>query len=263
MEIQLLETMFGRMGARVRIREAVGRRNPVGIDIRSDKRGEFFDIRVEPDDRVEYEVIDIRPPLRHLLLMARREDGKQKFLCGHDERHWFVCAVPGNSVTNIVNAMEALQPEEVRGAVNRKVKRRKNRLRRRNEAFVRQGEWFFIPAPELVVKPKLVLRNEPISRGNGGKPHMCQFLYRTGGELVYVCSRRPTGVLEGEYRALLSSNPDARSWNWTRMQRNALAYVRGRVWHPDHKTVVLDGWHRVLMNTENLAPGARAVVFLD
>jgi len=29
----------------------------------------------------------------------------------------------------------------------------------------------------------------------------------------------------------------------------------------DHKTVMLDGWHRVLMNTENQAPGARAVVF--
>jgi hypothetical protein len=39
--------------------------------------------------------------------------------------------------------------------------------------------------------------------------------------------------------------------------------VHGRVWHPDHKTVVLEGWHRVLMNTENQAPGARAVVFLD
>jgi hypothetical protein len=48
-----------------------------------------------------------------------------------------------------------------------------------------------------------------------------------------------------------------------RMQRNALAYVCDRVWHPDHKTVVLDGWHRVFMNTENQAPGARAVVFLD
>src|SRR5215470_8840734 len=163
MESQLLETMFGRMGARVKLREAISRRAPAGIDIRSDKRGEYFDIGVEPNDRVKYEVIDIRPDMRHLLLMGRRDNGKQKFLCGHDERHWFVCAVPGNSVTNVVNAMEALQPAEVRGAVSQKVKRHKDRLRRRNEAFVRQGEWFFIPAPELVVKPKLVLRDEPIS----------------------------------------------------------------------------------------------------
>jgi hypothetical protein len=67
----------------------------------------------------------------------------------------------------------------------------------------------------------------------------------------------------GEYILLLDSNPDAKHWNWSRMMRNPEAYVRGRVWHPDHKTVVLDGWHRVLMNTENQALGARAVVFLD
>ena len=262
METQLVETMFGRMGARVKIREAVGWRSRAGIDIRSDKLGEYFDIAVEPNDRVEYEVVDIRPAMKHLLLMARRDNGKQKFLCGHDERHWFVCAVPGDSVTNVVKAMEALQPAEVREAVTKKVKRTKNRLRRRNEAFVRQGEWFFIPAPDLVVNPKLILRNEPISRGRG-LSHRCQFLYRTGGELVYVCSRYPRGLTTAEYTALLNSNLSTRNWHWTRMQRNAVAYVCGRVWHPDHKTIVLDGWHRVLMNTESLAPGARNVVFLD
>ncbi len=63
MESQLLETMFERMGARVKIRETVSRRHPAGIDIRSDKRGEYFDIGVEATDQVEYEVIDIRPRL--------------------------------------------------------------------------------------------------------------------------------------------------------------------------------------------------------
>jgi hypothetical protein len=47
------------------------------------------------------------------------------------------------------------------------------------------------------------------------------------------------------------------------MQREPSVYVRGRVWHPDHKTIVLDGWHRVFMNTEREAPGALSVVFLD
>ena len=46
-------------------------------------------------------------------------------------------------------------------------------------------------------------------------------------------------------------------------RRNAEVYVRGRVWHPDHKTLVLSGWHRVLMNTEHLAPGRSNVTFLD
>ena len=262
-ESKLLETMFGRMGARVAIRETISERDRAGINIRSDKHGEFFDIRVRPNEEVKYEVVDLQPRLKHLLLMARRENRKDKFLCGHDERHWFVCAVPGDSVTNVVKAMEALQPEEVRSAVRRRVKRIKKRLRRRNEAFVRQGEWFFIPAPELIVNPKLVLKNEPISRGNGSKSHMCQFLYRTGGDLVYVSTSRPRGLTVGEYRLLLKSNPGAKDWGWTEMRRNALAYVSGRVWHPDHKTIVLDGWHRVLMNTEGLAPGASGVVFLD
>ena len=130
METQLLETMFGRMGARVKIRETAGRPHTAGIDIRSDRQGEYFDIGVEAADLVEYDVIDIRPRQKHLLLMARRDNGKQKFLCGHDERHWFVCAVPGTSVSNVISAMEALQPLEVRAAVGRKVKRTKDRLRR-------------------------------------------------------------------------------------------------------------------------------------
>src|SRR3989442_12496981 len=40
-----LETMFERMGARVRVRETFSRNR--GIDIRSDNRGEYFDIGVE------------------------------------------------------------------------------------------------------------------------------------------------------------------------------------------------------------------------
>jgi hypothetical protein len=45
--------------------------------------------------------------------------------------------------------------------------------------------------------------------------------------------------------------------------RDPEVFVRGRVWHNDHKTVVLEGWHRVAMNTEGEAPFASRVVFLD
>src|ERR1041384_5927778 len=185
MDTELLSKKFGQMGARVKVEPFVSniyRNDRGGIDIKADANGEYFDIRVEANDNVDYEVIDTRPDLRHLLLMARRERGKQKFLCGHDERHWFVCAVPGESVSNVVSAMEALQPREVRRVVNRRVRRVKDRLRRRNKAFVRQGEWFFVPVEALSVNPKLVLRNEALSRGGGSKSHMCQHLYRTGGE---------------------------------------------------------------------------------
>jgi hypothetical protein len=47
------------------------------------------------------------------------------------------------------------------------------------------------------------------------------------------------------------------------MRREPSVYVRGRVSHLDHKTIVLDNWHRVLMNTEREAPGMEHVVFLD
>jgi len=266
MDTKLLSKKFGQMGARVKVEPFVSEFSPWetgGIDIKADAKGEYFDIRVEASENVDYEVIDTRPDLRHLLLMARREGHKHKFLCGHDERHWFVCAVPGDSVSSVVNAMEALQPREVKAVVNRRVKRVKNRLRRKNKAFVRQGEWFFVRVDSLVVDQKLVVRNEPLSRGGGSKAHMCQYVYRSGGETVYVGAKYPMGLTKGAYTKLLARNPSARKWAWRIMQRNAAVYVRGRVWHPDHKTIVLNDWHRVMMNTEAGAPGARSVFFLD
>ena len=44
-----------------------------------------------------------------------------------------------------------------------------------------------------------LLSNEPLRRGNDGKPHWAEFCYRTGGETVYVCSRHPNGVTEASY----------------------------------------------------------------
>ena len=264
MDIELLSKKFGRMGARLQVTEVAERsRRGAGIDIGADKRGQYFDIRLAARRNVDYEVVDLRPEMRHLLLLARRESGKEKYLCGHDERHWFVCAVPGASVSGVLTAMEALQPPRVRLALRAKLKRQKNRFRRRNEAFVRQGEWFFVPEPTLFVPEWFLLRNEPLSRGAGSKPHMCQFAYRRGGELVWVCTRYPHGVTEARYRHLLVSNRKAGGWDWRQMVREPDVYVRGRVWHKDHKTVVLDGWHRVVMNTERAAPFAQRVVFLD
>ncbi len=265
MDSDLLRKKFGRMGARLRFTDvALRSRRGAGIDVGADTIGEYFDIRLSPTDNVEYEVIDLQPKMRHLLLLARREDrAKEKYLCGHDERHWFVCAVPERGVTGVITAMEALQPAEIRTVVARVLHRPEERLRRHNAAFMRQGEWFFVPSPEIVVNERLVHRNEPISRGGGSKPHMCQFLYRHGGEVVMVCNRYRSGVTLDQYRKLVQMRPEAAQWNWRSMQRNAAVYVCGRISHPDHKTIVLDGWHRVLMNTESEAPGRNNVVFLD
>jgi hypothetical protein len=175
MDVELLQRKFERLGARLHVAGVAAlARGGAGIDIRTDKRGEYFDIRVAANDSVAYEVVDLRPELRHLLLLARREDSpKEKYLCGHDERHWFVCAVPERQgITSVVAAMEALQPAEVRVVVERNLRRAKDSLRRHNQAFIRQGEWFFIPAPDVIASEGLVRRNEPISRGRG-KPHIC------------------------------------------------------------------------------------------
>lgn len=267
MDTELLVNRFALMGARAQIRDIVnsrrGRFVSPGIDIGLDDAGEFFDIRLARDERVEYEVLEIRPDMRHLLLLGRREGLKEKYLCGHDERHWFVCAVPGASVSGVVGAMESLQPRLVRRAVSVKLKRHKTRFSRRNEAFVRQGEWFFIPEPNISPAEWLVLRNEPLSRGGGSKPHMCQFMFRTGGTTVMVCTQRPAGLTTAQYAALVHSNPKAAKWDWRQMVREPRVYVRGRVWHADHKTVMLDVWHRVAMNTEREAPFAPRVAFLD
>jgi hypothetical protein len=158
--------------------------------------------------------------------------------------------------------MEALQPRGVKGVVGRRVKRVKDRLRRQHKAFVRQEEWFFVPVESLRVDPRLILRNEPLRRA-GSKPYMCQYLYRSGGEIVWVCRHYPQGLTEVGYRAVLRAFSKARNWGWTQMTREPTVYVRGRVWHPDHKTIVLNDWHRLLMNTEREAPGVRNVVFLD
>src|SRR5262249_3991411 len=105
MDIELLQKHFGEMGARVKVREIVRPRwgwrprNTPGVDIHEDQKGEFFDIRLNIETPLDYRVIDLSAVRRHLLLMA--EPNKWKFLCGFDERHWFVCGVPGNGITNV------------------------------------------------------------------------------------------------------------------------------------------------------------------
>ena len=47
------------------------------------------------------------------------------------------------------------------------------------------------------------------------------------------------------------------------MTRDPELYARGAVRHPDHATIVLRGWHRVVMNTEQSARAMQHVAFLD
>jgi hypothetical protein len=268
MDRTTLEDKFARIGARLKVADRPSRRGrtaaPVSLDVQADRRGEFFEVARQPGAGAEVDVLDVQPGDRHLLLLVREKGGKHKFLCGHDERHWFVAAIPESTpVGTVRQAKEALKPAEVRAAQAFHRVKAPARNRRKNAAFVRQGEWFFLPAPGLVVDEKLVLRDEPLTRGNGGKPHRAEFCYRTGGETVYVCPRHRNGVTQGQYERLLARNPKAKGWGWRAMRRNPGVYVRGRILHADHRTVVLHGWHRVLMNTEGQAQAMRNGAFLD
>jgi hypothetical protein len=238
------------------------------LDIRRDKLGEYFEIRTGPGSEQEIVVLNVQPREKHLLLLSRQfgEQGqflaKQKFLCGHDERHWFVAAIPENEpVSTVAGAKIALKPEEIRTREEAVGISRKESFRRRNAAFVRQGEWFFVPDGDVKANPLLVLRNEPLSRGNGEKPHWAEECYRSGGESVYVSGKYPTGLTALEYNRL--PEHERKRSNFRVMQRDASVHVRGEIRHPDHETVSLNGWHRVFMNTENRSSAMRFLAFLD
>lgn len=270
MDVDLLSRHFAHIGARVQVRSDGGRsrrmarQSSVTLDVVRDRFGELFEMRIMPSAEPRIEVLQTVSNQRHLLLLTQMNDTaeKNKFLCGHDERHWFVAAVPGRSVATVRSAMEALKPTGIAALEAQFGLSERRRNRRKNEAFRRQGEWFFVPVTGLKVDPKLVLHNEPVAR-SGSKAHWLEFAYRSGGETVYVAHHYPKGLTTAQYRDLLSSNREARTWQWRTMRRNPTLYAKGRVRHSDHATIVLHDWHQVLMNRESDAPAMRHVAFLD
>jgi hypothetical protein len=244
------------------VRPVLRRRFPLTTQQRTDSGYEIdvIQARRRADERfvirarkkVDPIVLNIEPKQRHLLLQI----GAERYLCGHDERHWFVAGVPTSAKT-VREALLALRPEGLE-----RPRGRKSLFKRRTKNCVRQGEWFFIPAPDLQVPGYLILTHEPIRRGRN-QPHVCQELYRTGGETVVVCPHHPNGITlaEWEKQGGLTAHRKAHRYCAPQtMQRNATAYVRGKVSHPDHATIVLHGWHRVVGNLETTP---EPMAFLD
>lgn len=266
-----LDKHFEKIGASVRVVKALSRDNfqrhasdsPWTVDIVNQSGIEFFELRVNTDnlDLLELDVLEVKQKDRHLVLLARQLDesgavvSKEHFLCGHDERHLFVASV--NPASRVDDAKASLKPQEIlRKETGIKTKKRN---RRKTKLFKRQGEWFFIPS-DFTPDPILILRNEALSRGNGSKPHMAQYAYRYGGEAVKVCEKYPSGLTLVQYANLIKRKPSAVKFNWQDRRRNAAVYVRGKIRHADHATIVLTSWHRVLMNTER---HSETVAFLD
>jgi hypothetical protein len=271
MKTAQIRKAFEKIGARVRTRTTGGSfrgglrdGNDVQVDIVRDGKDEVFDIAVREGTNPDVSVIDCRPKDRHLLMMIRSASGGEtsKLLCGHDERHWFAAAVP-SMAANVRRAKEILKPSEAAESQGARKVRTKNRNRRKNKGFIRQGEWFFIPQPELEVPEKLILKKEPVRRGRG-KPHIVEELYREGGQTVYVDARHPEGLTEQERKELFKKSPGSKRSNWQIMRRNPAAFGRGKVRHPDHKTIELVGWHRIVPNTESeFWTTSGPLVFLD
>jgi hypothetical protein len=176
MDATNLLSKFARIGARLKVADRPSRRllaasGTVTLDVHEDREGEFFEVARQPSADPEISVLDVQRADRHLLLLVRQGGEKHKFLCGHDERHWFVAAIPEAApVGTVRQAKEALKPALVQIAQNRQGLRAKARNRRKNAAYRRQGEWFFLPAPRIGFPRSVVLLNEPLRRGNG-KPH--------------------------------------------------------------------------------------------
>lgn len=263
MNLNELGKHFAAMGARAKVnrleatfevagfrRTRVLRRAPIRIDILNDRNGEFFQFDVT-EEAPEVRLLQVAPKDRHLLLYA--DDG-QRFLCGHDERHWFVAGVV-EPVSTIRAARQALMPETIRRRAESMAPGKVES--RRNDLFIRQGEWFFTPV-EIDVPEGMVLRNEPLRRNALSKPHIAQELYRQGGETVYIVAGRT--YTEQEFRGLRRSIPDVDLSHARRMVGNARVYARGTVRHADHATIRLDSWHQVMINAE---PNISAIAFLD
>ena len=207
---QILHDAFSEIGA-VLANETFGR--GFEIDIITQDQHEAYRVQSPLDDPLTLEVVDVHPRLRHLVLDVTgwRLPISGRYLCGHDESHWFVAGLQfGRPTGTVRGAMESLKPEIVRREQRRRgVRHRKDR--RRTAAYVRQGEWFFLPRPHVHVREALVERHGQLARP-GGKPHWVDEIYRAPG--------------------------------------HAELFVRGRVQHVDHQTITFDVWHRVVQNNE-------------
>jgi len=277
-KVNNLVEKFEKMGARVKFDEG----NRFVIDVRRDKKGEFFDITYDKNTKLS--IVDIDAKDRHLLLMAQTPNINPHFkpdnikvLCGHDEREWFTAQVNGVAI-NVDSAKQALKPDAVIESQKRHGVKRKNKHRRKNEGFIRQGEWFFIPVNYINVPNDMILKKEPLMLSGvraGNKPHIAQYAYRRGGEQVYIPSigwnrlaklsrvenqKVSAGLTNDERKDFYKNHPESKTWSWRPMVRNPELYVKGTVRHPDHKTIRLRDWYRVIVNGEIRGEN---VVFLD
>lgn len=244
-----LVKQFQSIGATLIVTPPRGRHaKPYDLNVlRSRTHGEHFALALQPD-APEMHVLNTDRPGRHLVLHVAGENGGERFLCGHDERHWFAATI-GKRVTTVVDAKRALLPEPL-ADVSVELLHRRHSAR-----FMRQGEWFFVPT-DRDFGDWLIHRDEPILRNRNSKPHICAELLRFGGTPVVLHGRQEYTEDQWEAHVLelqrVGRRPTGRV---ERLVKNPEVYVRGPVRHPDHATLDLRGWHRVYGNLEAVSVG--------
>src|SRR6185295_12485850 len=70
--------------------------NAFEIDVRRNDDREVYRLTYPVADRILVEALDVRPKQRHLVIDVSgwRLPISGRYLCGHDERHWFVASLP-------------------------------------------------------------------------------------------------------------------------------------------------------------------------
>lgn len=161
-----VEKGFEELGVRVKVTRVPKPRSPletspVKVDVGRDRDGDLF--LIDRPWNVRLSVPDVDAGDRHLLLVAEQpRAGVSRFLCGHDERAWFVAAVPEiHEVRTVDAARDALKPDEVWAEIRAHDLPRDQWNLRCTAAFLRQGEWFFLPRPWIKVQWRDVLRDDP------------------------------------------------------------------------------------------------------
>jgi len=278
-----LRRAFSRIGAEVRFRVPRWGRSGFSLDIERLHRKEIFVIFAT--NEVDFTVFSVEPGIRHLLLMVKdpaiKEVAHSKFLCGHDERHYFMAAIPERAgATSVRTAMTALKPKEVlnvetaAGIKPRYLHSRRRRLKN-GERIFRQGEFMFVPRLDFKpASPLGIVRDEILTRermranfwgsSNRGNPHIAREAYRQTGTMVFVTHQYPGGLTKKERFELFQQDPAARRLYWWTQQRDPDVYVRGTIRHPEHATIDLGRiWHSVYVNTEGQSHAGRHLSFID
>ncbi|MHC5080086.1 MAG: hypothetical protein ACYTHN_13800 [Planctomycetota bacterium] len=179
-------------------------------DVTGRGREERFRIHVGAS---RFQVLHVDRKRRHVLAHVEMHTGgeaggKRKILFGRDERHLFVAEVPRPNVSTVANALEALRPAFV------------------SPDAKRQGEWFFMPAPDFAPPASRIRRKAPL----------------------VLLQRRGAGARANDHVADELIVEDVRN-DFRRITVRVLL-VRGRIRHRDHATVHLHRWHRAVLNQE-------------